>query len=167
MSTKSAEADVMHVLDSAINAFGDAMKAGVKAQEEIVRWWSSALDSNGSANPMVDWQKRGRAMFDEAVPAAQKQAEEWMKIVEQNYRRSVELLKKAMDTEEAGAASSLRDKTRKLWEESLSVIKENAESMAQVNVKMMEMWAGVLRKNLEQSEAAYKAAAKSVATAVK
>jgi polyhydroxyalkanoate synthesis regulator protein len=159
MVTKS-DYDVSQMFDSAINAFGDAMKAGVKAQEEIVKWWSNSL--NGGT-PLGDWQKRSKQMFDEAVPAAQRNAEEWLKVVEQNYRRSVELLKKAMDSDQNGAVNSLRDKTRKLWEESLTVVKENAESMAQANVKMMELWTDLMRKNLEQTEAVMKQTAAAAA----
>src|SRR3954452_8739507 len=113
MSTATKnESDVTQVLDGACNAFGDAMKAGVQAQEEMTRFWTNAL--NGSANPLGDWQKRTKLMFEDTVPAVQKQAAEWLKLIEQNYRRSVELMKKAMDGEQNGAAGNLRDKTKKL-----------------------------------------------------
>jgi hypothetical protein len=144
------ESDVMQVLDSALGAFGDAMKAGVRAQEEMVKWWSGSVEN---VNPLGDWQKRSRQFFDEGVPAAQKQAQEWMKLVEQNYRRSVELLKKAVDTDHNGAVEGMREKLRTLWEESIAVVKENAEAMAQANVRLMESWSDLLRKNLEQAEA--------------
>jgi len=141
------DSDVTQVLDSALGAFGDALKAGVKAQEEMVKWWSGAAES---ANPLADWQKRSRRFFDEGVPAAQKQVEEWMKVVEQNYRRSVDLLKRAVDQDHNGALDGFRDKFRTLWEESITVVKENAEAMAQANVRLMEAWNELLRKNLEQ-----------------
>ena len=163
MSTKT-ESDVMQVLDTAVNAFGDAMKAGVKAQEEMSKCWSDALSSG---NPLGDWQKRSRQMFDEAVPAAQRQTQELLKLVEQNYRRSVDLLKKALDTDGNGAVDGLRDKIRALWEESVAVVKENTESMAQLNVKILEAWTDLLRKNFEQGEAAIKSAAAAAKVAAK
>jgi hypothetical protein len=37
--------------------------------------------------------------------------------------------------------------------------------MAQANVKVLELWTEILRKNVEQGEAAFKAAATTVAKA--
>ena len=148
--------DVMQILDSAVGAFGDALQAGVKAQEEMVKWCSGAVEN---VSPLADWQKRSRQFFEEGVPAAQKHVEEWIKLVEQNYRRSIDLLKKAVDTNHNGAADGLREKLRALWEESITVVKENTEAMAQANMKLMETWSQLLRKNLEQCEAKASAAA--------
>jgi hypothetical protein len=159
MSSK-IEADVCQVLDTAVTAFGDAMKAGVKAQEEMSRSWSDAIFVG---NPAGDWQKRSRQWFDESVPAAQKHTLEVLKLVEQNYRRSVDLLKKAVDTDHNGAVEGMREKLRALWEESVTVVKENTEAMAQANVKLMEAWTDLLRKHFEQGEAAIKAAAAKAA----
>jgi len=157
MATATRDSEVTQVLDSAIGAFGDALKAGVKAQEQIVKWWSGAAES---ANPLADWQRRSRQFFEEGVPAVQKQAEEWMKLIEQNYRRSIDLLKKAADADSNGALDGFRDKLRILWEESVSVVRENAEAMAKANVKMLETWSELLRKNLEQFDGKDVAAAK-------
>src|SRR6059058_4554988 len=99
MSTATKiESDVTQVLDGAFNAFGDAMKAGVQAQEEIAKFWTKSF--NGGSGPLGDWQKRTKLMFEDAVPAVQKQTAEWLKLVEQNYRRSVDLMKKALDGEQ-------------------------------------------------------------------
>ena len=166
MSTATRiDSDVTQVMDGAFNAFGDAMKAGVQAQEEIARFWSNTFSSNGG--PLGDWQKRSKLMFEDAVPAVQKQATEWLKLAEQNYRRSVELMKKAMDGDQNGAAGNFREKTKKLWDESVAVVKESSEAMAQANVKMLELWTDILRKNLEQGEAAIKAATVSAVKSAK
>jgi hypothetical protein len=166
MSTATKiESDVTQVLDGAFNAFGDAMKAGVQAQEEIAKFWTKSF--NGGAGPLGDWQKRTKLMFEDAVPAVQKQTAEWLKLVEQNYRRSVDLMKKALDGEQNGTAGNFGERTQKLWQESLAVVKENSEAMAQANVKMLELWSDILRKNLDQGEAAIKAAAANVAKSAK
>jgi len=155
MSSRT-ESDVMQFLDTAVAAFGDALKTGVKAQEEMSKWWSDALSGG---NPLGDWQARSRQMFDEAVPAAQRHGQEFLKLIEQNYRRSVELLKKAMDTDHNGSVDGLREKIRALWEESVAIVKENTETMAQANVKLLETWTDLVRKNFEQCEATVKTAA--------
>jgi len=152
MGTKT-EFDVTELLDSAASAFSDALKAGVRAQEEVVKWWTSSFDGACAG----DFQKRGRQLFDEAIPAAQKQAQDWLKIIDANCRRGVDLVRKAMDSEQDSLAAAFTDASRRLWEETVAVVKENLESMTQANIKMLEVWADLLRKSVEQGDAAIKA----------
>jgi vacuolar-type H+-ATPase catalytic subunit A/Vma1 len=152
MATKQApDMRVTGLFDQAIQTFGDALKAGVKVHEELGKFWTEAIDQSA---PVNEWQKRARTVVHDAIPAAQRNAEEWIKLVEANYRRSMNLLKKAFDSEQD--TSDLRIKTQKLWEESLDLIRDNAQAMAQANVKMMEMWAGVTKKNAEAVRATVK-----------
>ena len=139
------------VFDQAFATFGDALKSSVKIQEEVGKWWSDTLEQAG---PVTDWQKKSRALVTEAIPAAQKNAEEWLKLVEQNYKRSITLLKKAFETNADPA--EVRAKTQQLWEESMELIRDNAQAMADANKKMLELWAGMLKKNVECAKAAVK-----------
>lgn len=152
-----AETRVTGMFDQAVSTFGDALKAGVKIQEEVGKWWSDAMDQTG---PAQEWQKKSRSIVSEAIPAAQKNAEEWLKVVEQNYRRSMELLKKAFDQTPAASSKDMQARTQDLWEASLDVIRDNAQAMSEANMKMMELWAGVLQKNVHESAAAVGKAAK-------
>jgi polyhydroxyalkanoate synthesis regulator protein len=148
--TKAIEANVTDMFDSALRAYGDAMKAGVKMQEDVAKWWAGALENGG---PIQDWQKRSRAILTETVPAAQKNAEEWLRLVEQNYRRSVELLKKAMQQAQsvygadgaADAAEEARERTQELWRATIEMVQDNVTAMAQANGKMLELWSDMLK----------------------
>ena len=145
MAATATKSDgVTGLFDQAVSTFGDALKAGVKIQEEVGKWWSDALEQAG---PVTEWQKKSRALFGDAIPTAQKNTEEWLKLVEQNYKRSMSLLKKAFDTK--GDPSELRAKTQQLWEESMELIRDNAQAMADANKKVLELWAGMLKKNYE------------------
>jgi polyhydroxyalkanoate synthesis regulator protein len=156
MTTKAIEANVTEVFDSALRTYGDAMKAGVRMQEDVAKWWADALEAGG---PIQDWQKRSRAVFTETVPAAQKNAEEWLKLVEQNYRRSMELLRKAMQQAQnvygangaSDVAEEARERTQELWRSSIELVQENVSAMAQANAKMLELWSGML-KNVNAPE---------------
>ncbi len=55
--TAKTEARMTTLFDQAVQTFGDAMKAGVKIQEEIGRWWSDVIEQAG---PVQEWQKRSR-----------------------------------------------------------------------------------------------------------
>ena len=140
-AVKNESARVSALFDDAVQTFGDAVKAGVKVQEEVGKWWSDALEQAG---PVDAWQKKSKAVLSEAIPAAQKNAEECLKLVEGNYKKSLALLKKAWDAD-PGDAAAIRAKTQELWEASLEMVRENAQAMAQANLKVMEVWAGLLR----------------------
>src|SRR5688572_156230 len=102
MATKTeSAARACGPFDEAVANFNDAVKAGVKAQEEIGKWWSDALAQAGGGGEQ--WQKQSKAVFAEAIPAAQKNAEDWLKLVDQNYKRSLALFKKAWEVQPADA----------------------------------------------------------------
>lgn len=147
--TTAPENSVTNLFDQAVQTCSEAMKAGVKVQEDMARWWSEAFEQSGA---MQAWQKRSRAMLSEAIPAAQKNAEEWLRVIEQNYRRGMELVKKAFESEQANAPADVRMRTQELWEQTLGVFRDSTQAMAQANVKMMEQWAQILRKNVNGNE---------------
>jgi hypothetical protein len=137
MATKSGGG----VFNEAAETFNEAVNAGVKVQEEIGKWWSDAFEQAGAAE---QWQKKSRAILDEAIPAAQKNAQEWLKLVDQNYKRSLGLFKKAWEVQPADPAD-MRAKSQELWEESLELVRDNANAVAQANIKLMEVWGRVLQ----------------------
>jgi hypothetical protein len=137
---------ISELFDDAAASFNEAVKAGAKMQEEIGKWWTDALEKTGPAGFAVDdWQKKSKAVVAEAIPAAQKNAEAWLKLVDQNTKRGLGLLKKAFDAPPADPAA-LRERTQELWESSLELVRDNTQAIAQANIKMLEVWAGLLQK---------------------
>src|SRR3954454_23121716 len=96
------------LFDQAVGTFGDAMRAGVKIQEEIASFWTGAIDQTGQAQQVQDWNHRSRAFLSEAIPAAQKNVEQWTKLLEQNCQRSVELLKVAFEPADGHSAQDVQ-----------------------------------------------------------
>ena len=134
------------LFEDAAASFNEAVKSGVKMQEEVGKWWADALEKTGPAGFGADeWQKKSKAVVAEAIPAAQKNAEAWLKVVDQNTKRGLGLLKNAFDAPPNDPAA-LRDRTQKLWESSLELVRENTQAIAQANIKMIEVWAGLLQK---------------------
>jgi BMFP domain-containing protein YqiC len=147
MNSKT-EAKLTGLFDQAVQTFGDAMKAGVKFQEEMSKLFTEMLDQAG---PMQEWQRQSRALMGDAVPAAQKSVEQWMKLAQQNYLRSLDLFKRAFETEQPStgqaATEAMQNRTQDLWEASMEMVRGNAQAVAQANAKMMETWVELLRKN--------------------
>src|SRR5579864_6692740 len=87
------EATWTGLFDQAVQSFGEALKAGVKAQEQVVGFWTDAV-SKGAAG---DYQKKAQGAFNDAIPAVQKTTEDYLRLVDVNYRKGIEALKKACD----------------------------------------------------------------------
>jgi hypothetical protein len=143
---------ISEVFNDATASFNEAVKAGAKMQEEIGKWWTDALEkaspgagSGAGAFALDDWQKKSKAVAAEVIPAAQKKAEIWLKLVDQNTKRGLGLLKKAMDAPPTDPAA-LRERTQEIWESSLELVRDNTQAIAQANLKMLEVWAGLLQK---------------------
>jgi hypothetical protein len=151
MATQT-QPNVGHLFDQAFQAFNETLRSGVKIQEDVGRWWTDAFDQ---ALPKNDWQKKTTTLVGEVIPVAQRSAEEWLKVLEANYRRTTVLLKNAFDVEPAETAD-LRARTEQLWRESFELVKQNAEAVAQANLKLIELWSGVLKRNVGNGKAAKK-----------
>lgn len=141
----TCEAPFTGLFDQAVQTFGDALKAGVKAQEQLLGFWTDAVAK--ATPPASDYQKRTKAFFTEVVPTAQKNVDEYLKVLETNYRRSVDVLKRACEAGNVNSPTEFQAKAQGLWEASVQVVKENTEALAQANLKVLEQCAEFLRQN--------------------
>ena len=140
----ATESKAFGVFDQAVSTFGESLKAGVKVQEEVAKWWTDTLEQQSC---VTDAQKRCGDVVKEVIPAAQKNAEEWLKLIEKNAQKSIALLKRALETK--GDAQDFGKKTQELWEDSLALARENAQAITQANAKMIELWSKLVKKNIE------------------
>jgi hypothetical protein len=139
----TCETPLTGFFDQAAKSFGEALQAGVKAQEQVVGFWSDALNKTSAG----DYQEKARAAFAGTVPAAQKSAEEYLKLVDANYRKSLEALKKACETTCGYTPAEFQAKARALFEAAVDLVKDNTQALTQTNQRVFEAWAEVLRQN--------------------
>jgi hypothetical protein len=139
----TCETPLTGFFDQAAKSFGEALQAGVKAQEQVVGFWSEALGKTGAG----EYQEKARAAIASTVPVAQKSAEEYLKLVDSNYRKSLEALKKACDGGVGVTPTEFQSRARALFDASVDLVKENAQALVQTNQRVFEAWAEVLRQN--------------------
>lgn len=154
MTTEEKTKPVTDLYDQAMKSYEQALKTGVKMQEESAKYFSNLVNQNTSPQ---DWQKRMKSVTDEFIPQTQKSVEEGVKLIEQTTRTSIELLKKAVAT---GQPTSMQDAQAKflgLWEASLNAMRDTAVSVTQANNKAIESWVSYARKNSEPATAGAKA----------
>ncbi len=139
----TCETPLTGLFDQAAKSFGEALQAGVKAQEQVVGFWSETLGKTSAGAPPP----HPRAAIASTVPVAQKSAEEYLKLVDGNYRKSLEALKKACDGNVGLTPAEFQTRARSLFEASVDLVKENAQALVQTNQRVFEAWAEVLRQN--------------------
>lgn len=154
MTTEDKTKPGVDLFDQAMKSYEQALKSGVKMQEESARFFSNLVSQTTSPQ---DMQKRMKTMTEEFIPQTHKSVDEGLKLIEQTSRASVELLKKAVV---AGQPTSVQDAQAKLlglWEASLNAMRDSAVSVTQANNKAIEWWVSYARKNGEPAVAGAKA----------
>jgi hypothetical protein len=134
---------VSELFDQAVETFNGALKTGLKVQEEATRWW---LDVLGDAGSLQKVQHKLQEIVEDALPAAQKNAEECLKVLDRGSRTSMELLKKAFETGQSQSASEIQAKVRDLWEASLTALRSNAQAVVQLNARALEACSDLVGK---------------------
>jgi hypothetical protein len=143
MNTEEKTKPFADLFEQATRNYEQAVKTGLKAQEESAKLWTNLC--NQITGP-ADLQKRVKAFADEVIPQTQKNLNEYLKLVEQNSRATVELVKKAVATSQATSPQDAQSKFLALWETTLGVVRETAQSVTQANTKAVESCLEILRK---------------------
>ena len=126
-----------------------ALRNGLKFQEEAGRWWSSVLNP---ATCVQQWQEQLNAVTRTAnsvLPLAQKPFGEVIDLVEKNSRSSAEIVKKAIEAAQSPALAESQAKWSEFWTSSLGAVQSNTEALSQINSKMMDSWAEFIRKGAD------------------
>ncbi len=134
------------LFEQAMKNYEQALKSGLKLQEESARMWTAFAGQAG--NPQ-DVQKRVKAWSDDVIPQTQKALDEYLKLIEQNSKASVDLLKKALVACQASTLQETQNRFLGVWEGSLNALRDTAVSVAQTNARVTEAWTTSARKAWE------------------
>jgi hypothetical protein len=143
---------VLEMADQAMKNYEQALRAGLKLQEEANRCWGSLFNQSA---PAPDWQKRLLSFTTAAnglLPANQKRMEELLNLVEKNGRTNTDLLKKAVTAAQTPAIAESQSKWMEVWTSSLSAARENTETMAQISCRAIDSWIDLMQKGTEVIE---------------
>ena len=150
MTTEEKTKPVTELFEQATKNYEQALKTGLKLQEESGKWWTSLFNQVSSPQ---DWQKKVKATFDDIIPQTQKTIDETLKLVEQNSRTSVELFRKAVAAAQSTSPQDAQTKFLGVWEASLNALRDTTQAVVQNNTKAIESWIEFVRKNGEPTPA--------------
>ncbi len=140
--TDKAKAAASEVYDEALKNYEQALRNGVKLQEEAAKCWTKLL--NQASSP--DLQKHIASIANDVLPATQKSMEAYLELLEQNSRASVDLLKKGLEAAPPTNLADTQSKAVQFWEGSLKLLKTNAQAVVDINTKAIDAWFGVVKK---------------------
>ena len=153
------------VLEQAMDMFTDSLKASVKFQEDVARLWGGNFSApTGGAQ---EWQRRSQSIWADFLPVAQKQADEYLKLFDGNYRAGVELAKKMAEATRSESLGDAQAKARQLLDQSIEALRNSSQAMTEANVRAMQSWAELIRNGIQAATEAARETANSAAEQAK
>ncbi|HEV2391005.1 MAG TPA: hypothetical protein VG146_01445 [Verrucomicrobiae bacterium] len=147
------EKDTMSdMADTAMKNYEQAVRTGLKLQEEAGKCWTSMLNQ---ATYSQDWQKQFTQMTGVAnnlMPLAQQRMEDFMALLEKNGHASTELMKKAVEAAQTPGLAESQTKWMEFWTASLGAVRSNAEAVGEMSSKAIDSWIDFVRKTSDGAQ---------------
>lgn len=136
------------MFDEAMRSYEQTVKVGLKMQEEAGKWWTQMFNQATSSR---DWQRRITKMADDVIPTTQKGMVDSLKLLEQNSRTGVDLLKKAMEATQTTSLTESQERWIDFWQTSMRSMRSNAQVINELNGRAIDSWIDFMWKNGEAS----------------
>ena len=151
-STHQKTKPLSEAADKAMRNYEQAVRTGLKLQEEAAHLWTNLL--NQSVSPQ-EAQKRftsATSVANGVLPVAQKSLDEVLNLFEQNTKTGTELLKKAADVCQTATLSEYQTKCLDLCTASVEFARSNVEAITQINSRALDSWIKYVRKSADVTE---------------
>lgn len=145
MTTEGKTKPVSDLFEQALKSYEQALKTGLKLQEESAKIFLGSVNQGGPA----DVQKKFKTIADEAIPQVEKVVDEGLKLIEQNSRTGLDLFKKAVAATQATSVQDAQAKGLALYEGCLDAVRATATAVTQASNKAAEGWLGYVRRSTE------------------
>jgi len=140
---EKAKNPMSEVFDQGLKNYEQALRTGLKLQEEASQCWTKMLAQ--AASPQ-DLQKHLAAIANDVIPATQKSMEACVELIEQNSRASVDLLKRGIEAAQTTNYTDTPVKVIEFCESSLRSLKSNAQAILDINAKAIDSWIAFAKK---------------------
>jgi hypothetical protein len=150
--SRTSEKTAAEATNQAMKNYEQALRTGLRMQEEAVKWWSGIMTQAATTQ---DWQNRmnGAAnLANEMMPLAQKGMEEALDLMEKNSRTGSDLVKKAFEAAQTPVIADSQAKWMDVFTSSLGAMRTNAEAMTQMSTRAIDSWIKFVRQNTEVTE---------------
>ena len=149
---EGTKAPMFDLADQAMKNYEQAVRTGLKLQQEAGQWWSGLLNQSVTAQ---DLQKRFTNVTEVAnkvMPTVQKRMEEVLDLVEKNTQTGGELVKKAVEAAQTPVIADSQSQWIEFWTSSLGAIRSNTEALTQIHNRTIDSWIDFVRQNTEVTQ---------------
>jgi hypothetical protein len=140
---------VLETTDQVMKNYEQALRSGLKVQEEIWQSWCAILNQSPLGS---EWPKRffgASGGGNGIVPAAQKRMEEAVALMEKNAKLGADLFKKAVDASQAPGLAESQSKWMDFMKASLEAGRMNVEATVEIASRTMGSFLSAVEKNSE------------------
>jgi hypothetical protein len=150
---EKAKNPVLETADQAVKNYEQALRTGLKVQEDAWQSWCSLLNQ-----PVIgaDWQKcytSASEAANTAVPVIQKRLQETVELMEKNARVGSELMKKALEAGQTTGIGESQAKWMDFVKTSLDAAQTNVDAVMRINTRTLESFMALVQKNSETLQA--------------
>src|SRR6266436_3043680 len=96
-TTRAQEKVMTDMADKAIKNYEQALKTGLKLQEEAVKCWSSLVNQSAAAQEYQKGLANLTKLANDVLPLTQRRMDEVLQLVEKNSQTGTELMRKAVE----------------------------------------------------------------------
>jgi hypothetical protein len=140
--------------DKTMKNFEQAMRTGLKLQEEAVQFWAKAANQSPSVQDLQKRFANATSIASGVVPEAQKRIEELIALAEKNGRTALELMKKAADAAQTPVWAESQVKWVEFWTDSLKGAQNHVQALTEIGSRSVGCCVEFARKNTEWPKAA-------------
>lgn len=137
MSATVSPNTVSELFQQATEQFETGIKAGIKIQEESLRMLLSTMKSPYAPH---EWTQQVQATIERIIPTTQKRIEEACTLMNENVKKSLDMLQDVWDSAQNGPMQAQQAKARELGENMLGALRANMQAIVQVNSRALQMW---------------------------
>jgi hypothetical protein len=152
-TVRAQEKVLTDMADQAIKNYEQALKTGLKLQEEAVKCWSSLVNQSATAHEYQKGFTNLTKLANDVLPLAQRRMEEVLQLVEKNSQTGAELMRKAVQAAQSPPTVNGQNKWTDLWTSSMGAIRSNAEALAEINSRALDSWIDFVRKSGQYTKA--------------
>jgi hypothetical protein len=161
-SARQTTAAGTELFDQAIRSYEQALRTGVRLQEDTAKWWSNFLHQTAWTQ---DWQRQMSTVVSQTIPTAQRSMEESLRLIDQSSKTGLNFLKRAVDAPRTNAASDMQSQVQDIWQSSMNVLQTNMQAITDSQAKVMESWTDFVRRGVATTTSAAASATASAASA--
>jgi hypothetical protein len=146
---KQQAASVTEMTEAFRKSCEQALRAGLKFQEEAGRWCGTVFNTTDCLKQCQEQFDAAAQVANRLLPLAQKPLGEVIDLAEKNGRFSAELAKKAVEATQASGLAESQAKWTEFWAASLETLQANSEALAQISSRSLGSWADFIQKGSE------------------